>query len=178
MVRFFLFASPVYASSAQECRNGGWLSIAGVLVFLVMAVPGYGQQESNGEASRAAVTPAMPLEGLRFSAGIVRAADDGSGSEPLPDVLIFKDGQFSSEVCKRYNFPSAPYWIRRNGNQVLFRAELTSPTDGTMVWNGSVVNGKLEGTMRWTRKRWYWTIDAEHQIRGELDGFPKQAAAD
>ena len=55
-------------------------------------------------------------------------------------------------------------------------AELTSPTDGKMVWKGTIRGDTLEGTMRWTKKRWYWTIDTEHKIRGRLDKGPSVAS--
>ena len=112
--------------------------------------------------------PAQLLDGLQFSAGIIRSSEADSGNAPLGDTLVFKDGEFSSAICERCNFSSALYWIRQDGEQLHFLAELSSPTDGKMVWQGTVRDGKLEGTMRWTRKRWYWTIDVEHNIRGEV----------
>ncbi len=108
-----------------------------------------------------------PLDGLRFETRIVREGND-EGAEPLTDELLFQDGNFSSAVCKRYNFAAAPYWMRIDGDRVRFLAELTSPTDGTMLWTGTIKDDVLEGTMRWTKERWYWTIDAEHRIRGKL----------
>lgn len=41
-----------------------------------------------------------------------------------------------------------------------------------MEWQGTVKDGKLDGTMRWTRERWYWTIEAEHRISGQLSLQP------
>jgi len=126
----------------------------------------------TSESSSAPATQSIPstndlLDGLQFQAGIVKAED---GSEnALEDTLIFNDGKFSSVVCKRYNFTAAPYWVRTDGENVHFLAELSSPTDGKMVWKGTITGNKLEGTMRWTRKRWYWTIDAEHKIQGKVD---------
>jgi hypothetical protein len=109
---------------------------------------------------------AAPLDGMVFSAGIVRSG--AAPDAPLEDVLEFRDGVFSSVMCRRYNFADAPYWVRPDGGETLFLAELTSPTDGRMVWQGSVVGGVLTGTMRWTRERWYWTVDVEHAITGRL----------
>jgi len=47
-----------------------------------------------------------------------------------------------------------------------------------MVWKGTVSGDKLDGTMRWTRTRWYWTIDVEHKIQGQVDlaGEPVSAS--
>lgn len=107
------------------------------------------------------------LDGLRFKAGIVSIEDGPENA--LEDTLIFRDGKFSSVICQRYNFAAAPYWIRTEGGTIHFLAELNSPTDGRMIWKGTVSGDKLDGTMRWTRKRWYWTIDVEHRIQGQLD---------
>jgi len=124
-----------------------------------------------GEAKIAtSVASAGPLDGRQFSAGIVRDdADEDEKERPLEDRLMFNDGKFSSVVCKRYNFTEAPYWVRVEGDRIHFLAELTSPTDGRMVWKGTIRGDILEGTMRWTKERWYWTIDAEHKIRGKLE---------
>ena len=107
------------------------------------------------------------LDGRRFKAGIVNT-EDGSGNA-LEDTLIFDNGAFLSVVCKRYNFKASPYWVRTDGETIHFLAELYSPTDGKMEWRGTINGDKLNGTMRWTKKRWYWTIDAEHTIEGEVD---------
>ena len=95
------------------------------------------------------------LDGLRFKAGIVKA-EDGSGNA-LEDTLTFRNGEFSSAICKRYNFTASPYWVRTEGETVHFLAELDSPTDGKMVWKGTITGDTLKGTMHWTKERWYWT---------------------
>ena len=116
------------------------------------------------------VANAASLDGRQFKAGIVRKdADEGGENLPLDDQLMFRDGKFSSAVCKRYNFADAPYWVRVEGDQIHFLAELTSPTDGRMQWKGTIRGNTLEGTMRWTKKRWYWTINTEHRISGTLE---------
>jgi hypothetical protein len=140
------------------------------LTALVMA--GVTWQGSRAAASESPPEPpvavAAPLDGRTFSARIVRA---GSGEDgPLEDELLFSDGMFSSAICKTYNFAEAPYWVRREGDRIHFLAELTNPTDGTMLWKGTIEGGTLDATMQWTKKRWYWTIDTEHDIRGELEG--------
>jgi hypothetical protein len=109
----------------------------------------------------------LPLDGSRFRAGIVREG------QPVQDVIVFKDGIFSSEMCRRYNFDDAPYWTRTRGDTVQFRAELNNPTDGRMVWEGSVADGLLQGTVHWTRKRWYRTVEATHPVTDYLEGLPQ-----
>lgn len=126
------------------------------------------QLASSQDDARLETFAVNPLDGMQFVAGIVGDGDEQAQKRPLEDKLLFEDGNFTSLVCKRYNFKSAPYWIRREGDRIHFLAELSSPTDGKMVWKGTIHDGKLSGTMRWTRERWYWTIDAKHTIRGEL----------
>jgi hypothetical protein len=149
-----------------------WVA-ASAFAFAFMLATTVWSQSSTIPGNGKAVQPVLnlsPLDGRLFRAGIVREdADDEGKKRPLEDRLLFKDGKFSSAVCKRYNFTAAPYWVRTEGDRVHFLAELASPTDGTMVWKGSIRGDTLEGTMRWTKKRWYWTIDTEHKIRGKLE---------
>lgn len=109
-----------------------------------------------------------PLNGQEFEARIVRQGDSAAPSEPLVDRLSFANGMFSSVICERYGFVPGAYWVRGTVDSIEFTAILHSPTDGIMEWSGIVKDGKLDGTMRWTRERWYWTIEAEHRIAGEL----------
>lgn len=113
-----------------------------------------------------------PLDGQTFDASIVPQADGTGPAEPLLDELSFENGTFSSRICERYGFLPGLYWVRGTPDEIQFQAILHSPTDGTMEWSGTVINGKLEGTMRWTRERWYWTINAEHRIAGKLSAQP------
>lgn len=153
--------------------GSAWATIiAAASLFLTSTFPHQQPLAQSLEHSDALNPQSIPstsdfLDGLHFKAGIVKA-EDGSGNA-LGDVLIFSDGKFSSVVCKRYNFTAAPYWVRTEGEAIHFLAELNSPTDGKMVWKGTITGDKLKGTMRWTRTRWYWTIDAEHNIEGEVD---------
>jgi hypothetical protein len=145
---------------------------AATLVFtLFLPTPAWSQSSTPPGETRSplGVASAHPLDGRKFSARIVRDdADSNNKNPPLGDILSFSNGKFSSEICRRYNFTDAPYWIRVEGDQVHFLAELKSPTDGTMLWKGTVRGDTLEGTMQWTKERWYWTINAKHRIRGEL----------
>jgi hypothetical protein len=109
-----------------------------------------------------------PLDGQEFEAGIVQQGDSAAPSEPLIDRLSFENGTFSSLICERYGFVPSAYWVRGTADAIEFTAILESPTDGVMEWRGTVKDGKLDGTMRWTRERWYWTIEAEHHIVGEI----------
>lgn len=117
-----------------------------------------------------------PLDGLEFDAGIVRQGDSAAPAEPLLDRLFFANGMFSSKICERYGFVPGAYWVRGTPEMIEFSAVLHSPTDGVMEWKGTVTGGKLDGTMRWTRERWYWTIEAEHRISGQIATQPSASS--
>jgi hypothetical protein len=138
--------------------------------FLLPAIASAQSSTNPNEAKT--VSPAVrirPLDGRQFNVHIVRDGANKDGkNRGLGDQLMFNHGKFSSAICKKFNFAEAPYWVRMEGDQVYFLAELTSPTDGTMRWKGAIRGDTLVGTMRWTKTRWYWKIDTEHKISGKL----------
>lgn len=147
------------------------LAAALAVAFLLPPEPVRSQPQDSSENAGAIAASASMLDGRTYSARIVRDGADGE-NRGLGDILSFSAGNFSSQICRRFNFVDAPYWIRFEGGKVLFRVELKSPTDGTMLWQGTISGDTLQGTMRWRKERWYWTIDATHKISGKL-----QAAA-
>lgn len=145
----------------------GW--ILRIVLICLAAIVFQIHQDAFAQEIVAPTSPQLrALDGMQFKAGIVRADNVGK-VQPLEDELIFEDGKFISMICKRFNFTPAPYWIRSDGNRVHFLAELSSPTDGKMIWEGTLDGNKLDGTMHWIRERWYWTIDVEHKIVGVSD---------
>jgi hypothetical protein len=152
-------------------QTSTWVFAATFLAaFLLPAIAWSQSSTSPNEASTVPPTvSAHPLDGRQFNVHIVRDDADKDGkNRGLGDQLMFSDGNFSSAICKKYNFADAPYWVRIAGDQVHFLAELASPTDGTMRWEGTIRGDTLEGTMRWTKTRWYWKIDTTHKISGKL----------
>ena len=139
----------------------------------VLVLPATAWSQSSDSPGMTAASPAAAnansLDGQEFDVRIVRDdAKDDENNRGLGDILSFSNGKFSSKICRRFNFADAPYWIRVEGDRTHFLAELKSPTDGSMRWQGTIRGDTLEGTMRWRRERWYWTIDATHEIRGRL----------
>ena len=102
------------------------------------------------------------MQGMQF-AGPLAVKDE---TNPPNDVLSFKDGEFSSKACHRYGFTAAPYWVRRDDDGLHFRAELTSPENGTMRFEGIYDGETLQATALWTKERWYWTIEQKFQFTG------------
>lgn len=67
------------------------------------------------------------------------------------DTITFEGGQFHSAACDAYGFGKAPYTSAKVGDSIVFTAETTSEKEGRMVWTGTVVAHKLEGTATWTK---------------------------
>lgn len=84
------------------------------------------------------------------------------------DELSFADGKFISEICKPFGFTKSPYWIRFEEDTVHFRAEIVSPTHGTMRWKGVIQGDKIKGSVVWIRERWYWTSRRRWDFSGAL----------
>lgn len=138
------------------------------ITMVGFSAPAFAQAVAESSQSAAFA----PLDGFEFDAGIVRQGDSAAPAEPLLDRLFFANGMFSSKICERYGFVPGAYWVRGTPDAIEFSAVLLSPTDGIMEWKGTVTDGKLDGTMRWTRERWYWTIEAEHRISGQIATQP------
>jgi hypothetical protein len=152
-------------------QTSTWVFAATFLATFLLPSIASSQSSTNPNETNT-VSPtvsARPLDGRQFNVHIVRddAGKDGK-NRGLGDQLTFSNEKFSSAICKKYNFAEAPYWVRIEGDRVHFLAELASPTDGTMRWEGTMRGDTLEATMRWTKTRWYWKIDTTHKISGTL----------
>lgn len=106
------------------------------------------------------------LDGKTFAGGV------GPVGKPTDteDLFVFRDGMFVSKECERiWGYPEAPYWVRVESDGVQFRSEATClECDATMVWTGTLKGDEIEGTIAWTSKRWYWTIEKEFWFKGKL----------
>ena len=97
-----------------------------VIAGLFLPLPAVG-------ADAAAIgTPTAPMmrDGRTF-----RVEAFEGGKKVFDDQLVFKNGTFISESCKKFGFSQSPYYVRREGDRIQFLAETTSPTHGTMKWN-------------------------------------------
>lgn len=73
--------------------------------------------------------------------------------KPEADTFIFKDGTFRSTACDKYGFTAVAYRAMQDGDATLIEAETQSPSDGRMVWRGTVRAGQFEGVNTWHPKR-------------------------
>ena len=99
----------------------------------------------------------------------VKSGEQGKEASHHDDYLVFRDGTFVSSDCgELLNFRESTYSVTTEGDGIRFRAQSTSPTHGTMVWDGTVRGDVMDATARWIDKRWYWTIDRMYWFKGQL----------
>jgi hypothetical protein len=100
---------------------------------------------------------------------LVKSGEQGKEASHHDDYLIFRDGMFvSSDCAELLDFRESTYSATSQEEGIRFRAESTSPTHGTMIWDGIVRGDVMDATARWIDKRWYWTIDRMYWFRGQL----------
>ncbi len=75
-----------------------------------------------------------------------------TGKPATPDQLVFESGSFVSTACVQHKFEKAAYAAKQAGAATTFEAKTTSPTDGTILWKGTVSGASVNGTMEWTPK--------------------------
>jgi hypothetical protein len=100
---------------------------------------------------------------------LVKSGEQGKEASHHDDYLIFRDGMFvSSECVELLDYRESTYSATSQGDGIRFRAETTSPTHGTMIWDGTVRGDVMDATARWIDNRWYWTFDRLYWFRGKL----------
>lgn len=70
----------------------------------------------------------------------------GPEGKQISDELIFRDGTFDSVACHQYGFSAAPYTALEGPEGGLTFRSVTSSTEGTMRWNGTVKGDQIQGT--------------------------------
>jgi hypothetical protein len=122
-----------------------------------------GQEVKNHAGASAPGTGTSGLlDGRTF---FIRAGEKGKPVDH-DEYVIFRNGMFVSSRCVQYNFGISSYSAAAEGDGVRFRAELTSPSHGTMYWEGIVRGEVMEATSRWVHDRWYWKVDRQYWYRG------------
>lgn len=143
-----------------------------VTVLVVAASSGgpfdLAQAAQGQESARHAPLPALKhsLEDRRFVGPLV-VADDTQGNK---DILTFKNGRFSSRICRQYGFSPAPYWVRRDSEGLHFRARMSSARSGTMRFEGVFDGKEMHATAHWIKERWYWTVEQTFRFTGHPVG--------
>ncbi len=110
--------------------------------------------------------PSNLLDGKIF---LVESGEQGKEASHHEDYLVFRDGTFISTECgEMLNYRESGYSAKREGDEIHFQAQSTSPEHGVMIWEGTVRGDTMGATARWIDKRWYWTIDRMYWFRGKL----------
>lgn len=103
-----------------------------------------------------------PLDGMVFSGML-----GPEGNLDSEDELYFSNGKFWSKLCTKCGFQPGDYWVRTVGDVTHFQGQLISER-GVFDYFGTLKDGKLEATMDWTIKRWYWSIERDYAFSGVL----------
>ncbi|MEW9921254.1 hypothetical protein AB2B41_16705 [Marimonas sp. MJW-29] len=85
----------------------------------------------------------------------------------LEDSLHFSDGHFWSDICTRCGFVPGRYVSEGTDDGVRLSGVLESDDRGHFKYDGLVRdNGAITVSIRWERKRWYWTSSRDITFRG------------
>jgi len=141
----------------SSARFAALIVLAAGLVGAPLWVPALGAAEP-----RVALTAWSPLDGKSFNGEMLSAEGKVLTNK---EKLVFQDGQFASEACRRFGFSEGPYWLRIEDGKIQFIAETVSPDNGTMRWKGTISEGRVDASFVWTNKPWYWTIEQEFRVR-------------
>jgi hypothetical protein len=127
------------------------------------SVTGWATEEPGLPEGR---SPSNLLDGKTF---LVSGGAKGKVADHHGDYLVFQDGIFVSSDCMAgFGFRASTYATTPLGDGIRFRSATTSPTHGTMTWDGTIRGTVMEATMRWVQKRWYWTIDRTYWFKGRV----------
>ena len=102
------------------------------------------------------------LDGRVFT-GMIGPADNPD----LADSLHFDDGHFWSDICTRCGFVPGDYTAEMTEKGIVFRGRLESDSRGRFDYEGLVRDdGTIQVSIRWEKKRWYWTTRREIAFHG------------
>jgi hypothetical protein len=110
----------------------------------------------------AALAGDKPLDGKSFAGTITKKGKE-SGD---PDVLIFKDGKFTSTACEKYGFGPTSYTTQNEAKKTLFEADVTSTGGAKAHWSGTVEGDVVHAVMTWSKGSESTTYVFKSGVRG------------
>lgn len=144
-------------------RRGASLAVLLSCSLLVLSFAGHTEDNptSAADTDDRKHTP-FALDGLAFK------GDIGAIGEPpfSTDVWIFEKGAVVSRECRACG--TSEYWLRPDDGGLRFRAEKDCADTGvTLSYKGLVKDDRIEGTLTWTKDRWYGDIEEKFRFVGE-----------
>lgn len=145
--------------------NGiGVVLSATLLVAGAWASPQATQAPTYDDIDAAGAAIARVLDGRIYSVDTGKLDQPASGK----DVVRFADGIMSTDLCIRFGFKPAPYFVRVEGSKLHFRSEMISETQGKLVFTGYIEGNTLKANAAWEKVRWYWTVNIVLWFDGAL----------
>ncbi len=65
------------------------------------------------------------------------------------EIMSFKNGQVENNECIKWGFTAAPYTF--DEKNATFKYSLTSPTEGKLMWEGTVSGNQISGQYVWVK---------------------------
>lgn len=90
--------------------------------------------------------PSGALDGRTFEIAI-------AGGKAQTDHLVFGMGQFQSVAGDDDNFKPAIYSVEKTAEELAFKSQAQSSTDGICNWTGTVRGDAIRGTRVWIDKQ-------------------------
>lgn len=89
-----------------------------------------------------------PVAGKKFAIKVYLGKELDSNQS-----LAFENGNLTFSEAAKYGFvPQSYKWKQKNDSTCTFLSVSESPKNGSMTWEGKVINDRIEGTCIWTRK--------------------------
>lgn len=121
-----------------------------ISAIILIACSGQNSQGSQGQETidQQVETTPPSLDGRTFIADFHEEGKEESSK----DTLVFANGTCHSTMCDQYGFSKASYAVGKEGENLTFKATTVSKVDGEMVWSGTVVGDRIEGTVVWNKE--------------------------
>ncbi len=135
-----------------------YLSAVAVATFVVLLTAATTAQDTARPSAAGG-----PLDGMVFVGKI-----GPQGKQNFDEELHFNNGHFWTNNCATCGYQPNIYWIRTAGGDIYFRADLIKAGGSRFRYHGRIADGRAHVTVRWTKHRWYWTIDQVMVFDGVL----------
>ena len=106
------------------------------------------------------------LDGKRFEGKIGAPGKPGK----IDETVVFENGQFVSAECeRRCGYARSKYWFRLENNEIHFKTRIRcTRADAWIDWSGTIAGNTINGQLKWTSERWYWTTKRNFWFEGQL----------